>query len=348
MTSGLDFYIEETTGGYYIYTTINGAKQYLDMVPSGEHVNAKYVSTPTVVYTWNDTLKTFVGNVNSVDYVFGTRNDNSYVTVGCNKVSYDPFVVQFVPADGSSNPGSNPGTNPDNPTPPAGNTNGLADAVKPVVGSDYVLGMNQTVAGKVVYLLGEESGYYLATTVNKDHGLIFNIEETTGGYYIYTMINGAKKYLDMVPSADGAHVNAKYVDTPSTVYTWNETYKTFVGNVGGDEYAFGTRNDKNYETVGCNKLSYEPFVLQFLAVETSQPGGDNPGQPGGDNPGQPGGDNPGQPGGETPTQPGGETPTQPAPSDTKSGCGSAIGGISAVIIALIIPFMFFKKKEDEE
>ena len=348
MTSGLDFYIEETTGGYYIYTTINGAKQYLDMVPSGEHVNAKYVSTPTVVYTWNDTLKTFVGNVNSVDYVFGTRNDNSYVTVGCNKVSYDPFVVQFVPADGSSNPGSNPGTNPDNPTPPAGNTNGLADAVKPVVGKDYKLAMNQTLAGKVVYLLGSENGYYLATTVNKDHGLIFNIEETTGGYYIYTMINGAKKYLDMGPTDDGAHVNAKYVDTPSTVYTWNETYKTFVGNVGGDEYAFGTRNDKNYETVGCNKLSYEPFVLQFLEVagenQGDQGGSDNGGnnQGGSDNGGnnQGGSDNGGN-------NQGGTTET-PADTTTKSGCGSAIGGISAVIIALIIPFMFFKKKEDEE
>ncbi len=352
--SGLDFYIEETTGGYYIYTTIGGAKQYLNMVPSGTHVNAKYENAPSTVYTWNETAKTFTSVVNDAEYAFGTRNDNTYTTVGCYQLSGSPFTVQFVATEGGTTP-DNPGTtpdnpdNPDNPTPPAGNTNGLADAVKPVVGSDYKLAMNQTLAGKVVYLLGSESGYYLATTVNKDHGLIFNIEETTGGYYIYTMINGAKKYLDMVPSADGAHVNAKYVDAPTVVYTWNEAYKTFVGNVGGDEYVFGTRNDKNYETVGCNKLSYEPFVLQFIAVEGNNQGGNDQGgnDQGGNTPGgnTPGGNTPGgnTPGGNDNTQTG-----EPAPSDTKSGCGSAIGGISAVIIALVIPFMFFKKKDEDE
>ena len=254
------------------------------------------------------------------------------------------------------------------------------------VGSQYKIGMNQTAAGKVVYLNGEVSGYYLATTENINSALVFVIEEANGGYYVSTTINGAKKYLNMVVS--GTHVNAVYENAPSTVYTYNEALNTLVAVVDGNEYVFGTRNDNTYTTIGANKLSYEPFMIFLSAVESGTPGGDDDDQGG---TGEEGTTAPEENTTETPTeepteQPteaptnepteepteestteapteqtttvaGGEAPTAEAGTaapegegdgDGKKGCKSSISGISAVIIAIAVPMFFYRKKKDEE
>ena len=365
-SAAIDFFVEETTGGFYLYTMVDGVKTYVNMVVSGTHVNGAYEATPSTVYTYNETLQTLVATVNDAEYAFGTRSDKTYTTIGPVKTEQEPFIVHFVVGGGSDTPVTPPvvdyvtdkdaldalyalesgasatgnykitgtitaldsygnptivvtgydnkpvycyrltdtrfvvgatvtvtakqiknyngtyefmdcavvsiggSTDPDDPvTPPTPPVTGGAEVKKPVAGTAYKLVMNQVKAGKVVYLDGGVSGYYLSTTEDFASALDFYIEETTGGFYVYTMISGAKKYLNMVVS--GTHVNAVYGDTASTVYTYNETIKAMVGVVDGVDYVFGTRNDNTYTTVGANKLSYEPFMVQFV-TEAGTPG----------------------------------------------------------------------------
>ena len=265
------------------------------------------------------------------------------------------------------NPPEEETTVPTTPSTPSGSL---------TVGGQYKIGMNQTAAGKVVYLNGEINGYYLDTTENINSALVFVIEEANGGYYVSTTINGAKKYLNMVVS--GTHVNAVYEDAPSTVYTYDETLKTLIGIVDGNQYVFGTRNDKTYTTIGANKLSYEPFMIFLSKVESGTPGGDDDNQGGTGEEGTTAPDEEGttapdeepttepttepvtEPTTEAPTEEvttaipdgastdvTGDTPTDEGNSDEGKGCKSSISGISAVIIAIAIPmFLYRKKKED--
>ena len=126
----------------------------------------------------------------------------------------------------------------------------------PVVGAAYKFGMIQesVSATDVYYIDGTmQSTYYLGTTTDYSAGLDVYLESASGGYYLYTRIGGAKKYINMVVS--GTHVNGVYQDAASTVYTYSAARQTLVTQVNGAEYCFGTRDDKTYTTVGPVKVS---------------------------------------------------------------------------------------------
>lgn len=264
------FFIEETKDGYYLACTVNGAKKYLNMVTvetsSGTKVNAEFQDAASTVYTYNETLKTLEATVNGAAYGIGTYQE--YYQPGPSKTSYaDNFFVHFVTSAGSVVDPEDPVTPP---APPAGNT-GLTP-VKPVVGTEYRFGFTQTAQNKIYYLTGVEGGYnnyYTAVTENWAEAAVFGIEETTGGYYLFCKVNGAKKYLNMV--ASGEHVNPKFQDTASTVYTYSETLKTFVSTVNNAEYAFATYG--NYYNPGPSKTSntdsyYVYFVTEAGSTDT--------------------------------------------------------------------------------
>ena len=116
----------------------------------------------------------------------------------------------------------------------------------------------------VYYLAGGMSSYYMSTTTNASGAIKVYLEQTDGGYYLYTMENSSKVYINMVVS--GTHVNGAYESTASTVYTWDAESKTVVATVNGDLYWFGTRNDKTYTTVGPCKTSYNGFYCMFYAA----------------------------------------------------------------------------------
>ena len=96
-STAIDVYLEETTGGYYLYCYVGDVKTYINMVPTsdGAHVNGAYETTASTVYTYDATLKTLTAAVNNDVYVFGTQNNNTYNTVGAIKSSYNPFVCNF-------------------------------------------------------------------------------------------------------------------------------------------------------------------------------------------------------------------------------------------------------------
>ncbi len=152
-----------------------------------------------------------------------------------------------IPAKGTSTPDSNVVT-------------------APKAGVPYKFGMVQKNVGKTFYLKGGMDGYYMATSDNYDDAIDVYLEETEGGYYLYTLVDGAKTYINMVVS--GTHVNGAYEATASTVYTWDAEHGTLIADVDGKDYWFGTRNDKNYTTVGPCATSYNGFYCQFYPSNT--------------------------------------------------------------------------------
>ena len=132
----------------------------------------------------------------------------------------------------------------------------------PKAGVPYKFGMYQGNKGATYYIDGAVNGYYMNTVTDASAGITVYLEETDGGYYMYSFIEGVKTYIDMVVS--GTYVNAVYVTTASTVYTIDETKNTVCATVGDDTRYFGTSNTGTYTTVGTTYSS--GFVCQFYAT----------------------------------------------------------------------------------
>ena len=108
-TKGMDFYVEEvkdgeTLKGYRLYYLKDGAKVYVEIVAvvNGEktYINVKYQATATegLLWSWNDTLKTFTMKANEVDYFLGTGKQKTFDTLSACKVAEADknFVARFV------------------------------------------------------------------------------------------------------------------------------------------------------------------------------------------------------------------------------------------------------------
>lgn len=153
----------------------------------------------------------------------------------------------------------------------------------PVVGTAYKFGMVQTAANKTVYLKGGMDSFYMATTENAAEAIDVYLEETTGGYYLYTLSGTTKTYINMVVNDAGTHINGAYEATAKTVYTLDATLKTIVAAITGTadaakdgNYAYGTRSDKNYTTMGpVYADATKSFIGQFYTVVEGE-GGDTP------------------------------------------------------------------------
>ena len=131
----------------------------------------------------------------------------------------------------------------------------------PEVNKPYIFGMYQGKLGKVYYLKGGMSSYYMATSTNPAEAIYVYLENAEGGYYLYCYVNGAKTYINMVVS--GTHVNGAYEATATTVYTIDAESKTVIAKVNGTDYWFATRNDNTYTTVGPCAVSYNGFFCEF-------------------------------------------------------------------------------------
>ena len=144
-------------------------------------------------------------------------------------------------------------------------------------GTAYKFGMAQGNKGGDIYYLsgGTASTYYLATSSNILEAVDVYVEEANGGYHLYYE-KGGKHYINVekVTGSDGYdHVNAVIADTAITVYTYNAELKTLTVTIDDVSYALGTRNDKEYTTVGPCDISKDPFVCTFHIYEGGNPGG---------------------------------------------------------------------------
>ena len=220
------FAIEETQDGVFIrcFTAqFSGKSQYLE-VYSG-YLTCYGMGADASIYTFR---------LESADGANGTVTDDANSKVDGT-------------SGGSSTPSTGEGLNAQTPT--AGKAYKFA-FIQPNVGTD------------VYYLTGEKSSYYMASTKTKADGADFYVETTDGGFYLYCMVGGAKKYVNMVVS--GTHVNGEFQDSAATVYTYNTTLKTLVGVIDGTDYVFGTNSSNTYTTLGPVKVEYNPFYAQFI------------------------------------------------------------------------------------
>ncbi len=224
------FAIEETTGGVFIRcftANYSGKPQYLE-VYSGYLTCYGMNAASADIYT-------FV--LQDADGASGTVKDDANSTVDKNNTPSQPST-------------------------------GSLDAKKPEAGKAYKFAfIHGGIGSDVYYVTGAMSGFYMATSKDKAEGADFYVEATNGGYHLYCMVGGAKKYLnsESAMGTDGKmHVNGTFDDTAKTVYTYSDTLKTLVASVDGTDYIIGTRTDKTYTTLGPVKASTNPYYAQFI------------------------------------------------------------------------------------
>ena len=107
------------------------------------------------------------------------------------------------------------------------------------------------------------NGYYMATTTSVSAAIDVYVEKSGDGYYLYTMIDGKKKYMNI--KSTGTHVNAVYEDAPGVLLKYDTAKKTLVVNAvkngEEDEYAFGTWGD--YFTIGTTQTAKDGYFCHF-------------------------------------------------------------------------------------
>lgn len=143
----------------------------------------------------------------------------------------------------------------------------LSIVANPQVGVAYKFGLFSTYRNATYYAVGGMSGYYMATSTSAASAIDVYLENADGGYYLYTMVDGKKQYMNLELS--GTHINAVYRDTASTVFTYNTSLKTLVTTInhpdkGEGVYAFGTYG--SYVTIGAYLTSRtDAYFCHFYA-----------------------------------------------------------------------------------
>ena len=131
----------------------------------------------------------------------------------------------------------------------------FVDAPKAGTAYKFALQQNGLATPATLYFTGEMSGYYLATSEDPAAAVDVMVEEANGGYHISFTKDGAKKYIDIVPRDDNpAKVNAKIVDAPTCVYTWDAERKTMTAKIGEKTWYLGTYG--TYNTISPSEIKY--------------------------------------------------------------------------------------------
>ena len=256
--NAVDMYVEVVSGGYKLYFN-NGSKQYIKLEQSGTHYNFTFGATGSV-FTLDTDLNAFCAPCGDSICYMGTYG--TYVTVGClteEKLKEGDYIARLYGAEGETPDTPDVPVEPDEPdTPDTPDEPDYDDEIDTTI--PYLLGMIQeNISTEDVYFLdGGMNGYYMTTTTDEEEAIWVYLEKTNGGYYLYALDeDDAKVYINMVVS--GTHVNGVYEYTASTVYNYDWDLYTLVAEVNNDIYAFGTRNDKTYTTMGPVKVSYNGF-----------------------------------------------------------------------------------------
>ncbi|MBQ6950813.1 MAG: hypothetical protein IJN44_04890 [Clostridia bacterium] len=244
----VDVYVEETTGGYYIYFNEGEAKKYVNITTytkdDGSLKNTQKIEdAPSVPYTWDAERGTMVADLGDLgQYYLGTYN--TYNTISTSSVSYIADVTKIGVSQF-----------------PAGFANVVPEQVEePEVGKAYVFALQQNglETPAMLFLTGEMSGNYLATSASLSDAAPVYLEQADGGYYLYCLKDGVKKYVNITTYTkdDGSLKNTqKLEDTPSVPYTWDAERCTLIGDLGDlGQYYMGTYN--TYTTISTSSVSY--------------------------------------------------------------------------------------------
>ena len=271
----LDVTAETTEGGFHLsFVNAENKKQYIELKPSGKHTNVVMVDTPSNVWKWDATHYTYIMTVTNTenpdksgDYFLGTYGTN--VTIGASAYSYitnDTNYICHMYAPGAELPkteveggGSGEGSGEDTPT-------YVVETKAPVAGVAYKLGLVQeNLNNKLLFVNGTMSDFYYGSTEDVAAACDVYLEATDGGFHMYLMVSGTKKYMNIVASNE--HINVVYEAAASSVWTYDAAYNTMITDLDGTNYFLGTRNDKTYNTFSACAYKYSSnFKAHFYSL----------------------------------------------------------------------------------
>jgi len=138
----------------------------------------------------------------------------------------------------------------------------------------YKMYLNQVKNGYGVFVCGGiNQDRYLITSKAASEALDVYAEANGDGFSFYTMIDGAKKYINVTHN-DAGKVAVLYQDEAISVYVYTEGINAWVTNVEGeaDQYYLGTYS--NFDTISASKTSYisaentgvSQFPLQLVVL----------------------------------------------------------------------------------
>lgn len=252
VAEAVDVYLEAVTGGYNVYCMKDGKKQYMNIVANGTYINVTFTDTPASVFTYDATLKTIVTTVNDVKYIYGTNSAKTFETISSGKAdeSANLFIAHFVTYVGEIVAEETPKAT-------------VTTVDTPAEKTAYKFMLTQEGLSKDLFITGEMNGYYYATTSDASEAIDVYLEAVTGGYNLYCMKNGQKKYMNIV--ANGTFINVTFTDAPASVFTYDATLKTVVTTVGEESFVYGTSG--TYNTFSANNKTKEGvYVAHFVTV----------------------------------------------------------------------------------
>lgn len=141
----------------------------------------------------------------------------------------------------------------------------VAITAKPLEDVVYKLHVYQSTLGKDLFFNGDDTAatYYFGTTEDYMEAVDVGVEyiENSDAFNVFfTDANGAKKYIGVQLSEDGAHDNIKATDAPVSSFVWSVEHQTILThldvNKNGEasDYYLGNYSDKT--TISCSMISY--------------------------------------------------------------------------------------------
>ena len=296
----IDVYAEAVEGGFKFYILVGEEKQYITVYNNADgKLSVKFDAAGTSVYTYDATTKAWATAFEGENYYLGTYN--TYNTVSASKTSFidatNTGVSQFPAGFATLAPATYV---PVAKTEPAANT-------------AYKFSLVQVTLGKTLYITGEVSGRYLATTDKADQAIDVYAEAVEGGFKFYILVGEEKQYITVYNNADGK-LSVKFDAAGTSVYTYDATTKAWATAFEGENYYLGTYN--TYNTVSASKTSFidatntgvSQFPAGLVSIEVVSDTPDTPETP--DTP-----DTPATPDEPEVTEPEGTTPVEPETPD---------------------------------
>ncbi len=261
----VDVVIEETEGGYYLTFMQGEAKKYIIISTyekdDGSLGKTQDISdTPSNVYTWDAERGTMISYIEALGESFYLGTYGTYNTISTSATSYIEDVTKI----GVSQ------------FPTGFCTISAEIAETPVPGTAYVWGLQQNGLDTpaTLYFTGEKAGNYLATSTNIGDAVRVYLEETEGGYHLFFLQGGAKKYINITTyeKDDGSLSKTQDIgNEPTCVYTWDAERGTMIAFIEalGESFYLGTYG--TYNTISTSATSYiedvtKIGVSQFPAV----------------------------------------------------------------------------------
>ena len=267
-----DYFVEVVDGGFKFYTTdANGAKLYVHAhtVKTDDGKVSKYLglsAEEASVWAYNADKTGWITTIDNIDYYVGTYNN--YATLSISEASYlkpdsigvSSFTCGFMTKEYAETLEPDAEKEIEIPT--------NKDAVQPTAGEKYTISMIQgNKENATYYLTGSMNGYYMATSTKVEDAANAYVEAVDGGYNLYVIAAGAKKYINVVKS--GTHTNNVFEDAASTVWVWDADLKTLKAECEGEFFVLGTSGTGTYTTFGMVKAAEKNFYGQFV-VSTNE------------------------------------------------------------------------------